>query len=128
MIDRDRERLRDLSTSLLRLHRLLLDRERLAYEERHGAIAPRELFGVVLNDAQFAWLRLLSALIARIDELVDADDAPAEADVQGALREAHRLLKSGDLGEFQEKYRAALQESPDVVMAHAAASKVLSQP
>ena len=125
MGDHERERLRDLSTSLMRLHRLLLDRERGLYEDRHGAIPARELFSLVLNDEQFAWLRSLSTLIAQIDEVVDADEAVAPETVQSAFREAHRLLKSGDPSDFRDRYHAALQDSPDIVMAHAGVSKVL---
>src|SRR5438309_2035153 len=121
----ERGRLRDLSTSLMRLHRLLLDRERGLYEDRHGAIPTRELFSLVLNDEQFAWLRSLSTLIAQIDEVVDADEAVAPETVQSAFREAHRLLKSGDPSDFRDRYHAALQDSPDIVMAHAGVSKVL---
>jgi hypothetical protein len=121
----ERGRLRDLSTNLMRLHRLLLDRERGLYEDRHGAIPTRELFSLVLNDEQFAWLRSLSTLIAQIDEVVDADEAVAPETVQSAFREAHRLLKSGDPSEFRDRYHAALQDSPDIVMAHAGVSKVL---
>jgi hypothetical protein len=121
----DRERLRDLSRRLLRLHRLLLDRERGLYEDRHGAIPSGELLGLVLNDEQFAWLRSLSTLIARIDEVVDADEAIAPATVQSAFRETRRLLKSGDPGEFRDRYHAALQDSADIVMAHADVSRVL---
>jgi len=79
----------------------------------------------VLNDEQFAWLRSLSTLIAQIDEVVDGDEAVAPETVQSAFREAHRLLKSGDPSEFRDRYHAALQESPDIVMAHAGVSKVL---
>jgi hypothetical protein len=125
MADHERGRLRDLSTSLMRLHRLLLDRERGLYEDRHGAIPSRELFSLVLNDEQFAWLRSLSTLIAQIDEVVDAEEAVAPETVQSAFREAHRLLKSGDPSEFRDRYHAALQDSPDIVMAHAGVSKVL---
>jgi len=121
----DRERLRDLSTRLVRLHRLLLDRERGLYEDRHGAIPSGELFGLVLNDEQFAWLRSLSMLIAQIDEVVDADEAIAPETMRSAFREAHRLLKSGEPGEFRDRYHAALQDSPDIVMAHADVSRVL---
>ena len=65
-MDPDRDRLRDLSERLLKLHRVLLDRERVAYETRHGSVAAGDLFRLVLDDPQFAWLRSLSALIARI--------------------------------------------------------------
>ena len=125
MGDHERGQLRVLSAGLMRLHRLLLDRERALYEDRHGAIPARELFSLVLNDEQFAWLRSLSTLIAQIDEVVDADEAVAPETVQSAFREAHRLLKSGDPSDFRDRYHAALQDSPDIVMAHAGVSKVL---
>jgi len=63
-VDQDRDRIRDLSARLLRLHGLLLDRERRAYEDRHGSVASRELLHLVLYDEQFSWLRLLSVMIA----------------------------------------------------------------
>jgi hypothetical protein len=125
-LDQDRDRLRDLSTRLLRLHGLLLDRERRAYEDRHGSVASYELFELVLYDAQFSWLRSLSAMIANLDALVDADEPISPDNVRSVFREAFVLLKSGEGGDFQEKYIVALQESPDVIMAHAAVSRVLS--
>ena len=123
-MDPARDRLRDLSSRLLRLHRTLLDGERHEYESRHGFVAPGDLFRLVLDDPQFAWLRSLSALIARIDEVVDGDDVLRSEDVEAAFREVYRLLKGGAGGEFQAKYRDALQRSPDVVMAHADVSKM----
>ena len=124
-MDSERERLRELSVRLLRLHRLLLDDERLTYETRHGVVAAGDLFRLVLDDPQFAWLRALSALIARIDDAVDAEDPLTPKDVDAAFREVHRLLKGGAGGAFQDKYHAALQRSADVVMAHADISKLL---
>lgn len=123
-MDPERDRLRDLSARLLRLHRVLLDRERLAYETRHGVVAAGDLFRLVLDDPQFAWLRALSALIARIDAAVDGEEALAPDDVEAAFREVYRLLKGGAGGEFQDKYHEALQRSPEVVMAHADVSKM----
>lgn len=121
----DRERLHDLSRRLLRLHKVLLERERHAYEQRHGSIPSGALLGLVLDDEAFAWLRSLSALIADIDAVVDTDELVAHEGAQRALREARRLLKSGEGGDFQDRYHVALQESPEVVMAHADVSRVL---
>lgn len=125
-MDQDRDRLRALSTRLLRLHGVLLDRERRAYEERHGSVASRELLHLVLHDEQFSWLRSLSMMIVKIDEVVDADEPIPPDSLRSAFREAYRLLKSGAGGDFQDKYNLALQDSPDVIMAHAAVSRVLS--
>ena len=121
----DRARLRDLSTRLIRLHKVLLDRERHAYEQRHGSIPSGELLRLVLHDEQFSWLRVLSAMIAEIDAIVDAEEPLEHENAQNVFREAYRLLKSGGAGAFQDKYHVALQESPDVVMAHADVSRVL---
>jgi len=120
-----RESLRTLSEHLTRLHRLLLDRQRLAYEARHGAVAPRDLFNLLLSDEAFTWLRPLSQMVARIDELVDAKGPVAEADARRLIQEAHALLKSDARDAFHDNYRDALQDSPDVVMAHAEVSKLL---
>ena len=125
-MNEDRDRLRDLSARLLSLHGILLDRERRTYEERHGAVASRELLHLLLHDEHFSWLRSLSSMIAKIDEVVDAHEPLPPESLQSAFREAHRLLKSGPGGAFQDKYHLALQDSPDVIMAHAAVSRVLS--
>jgi hypothetical protein len=92
---------------------------------RHGAVSAWELLQLLLHDEQFAWLRSLSSLMAEIDALVDADEPVAAADAQRLMRHAHGLLSSGDRGPFQDKYREALQESPDIVMAHAGVSGIL---
>jgi hypothetical protein len=127
-VDLDRARLRQLSSRLLGLHKILLDRERHAYEALHGAVSPADLLRLLLQDEEFAWLRPLSTMIARIDELVDAGEPMAMADARALSRETYRLLKSGDRGIFQDRYREALQASPDVVMAHAGVSAMLPLP
>jgi len=124
-VDHDRERLRELSARLMKLHRVLLDRERRRYEEWRGAIQSGELLHLVMTDPQFAWLRSLSAMIAQIDATVDADDPITEDRFASVLRGAYELLKSGGDSDFQLKYRDALQDSPDVVMAHAEVSRML---
>jgi hypothetical protein len=124
-VDHDRERLRDLSARLMKLHRALLDRERRRYEDRRGSIPSGELLQVVITDPQFAWLRSLSVMVAEIDATVDAGDPMTEETVARMFQGAYRLLKAGGDSEFQLKYLDALQDSPDVVMAHAEVSRVL---
>ena len=124
-MDDARFRLRDLSQRLLRLHGLLLNRERRAYEREHGALASRALLDLLLNDEGFAWLRSLSGMVARIDELVD-DDSPLPAElIERVFADTVHLLKSGEDTSFHAKYVDALQDSPEIVMAHAEVSKLL---
>ena len=100
-VELDRDRLREISRRLLRLHRILLDRERHAYETRHGAVSPGDLLRLLLHDEHFAWLRPLSMLIAQMDEAVDADEPIASADAQKMFGEVYGCLKSGDRGAFR---------------------------
>src|SRR2546422_7209894 len=124
-VDHDRERLRDLSARLMKLHRALLDRERRRYEDRRGSIPSGELLQVVITDPQFACLRSLSGMVAGIDATVDAGDPMTEETVARMFQGAYRLLKAGGDSEFQLKYLDALQDAPVVGMAHAEGSRLL---
>ena len=112
-------RLREVRHALLRLHKILLDDERGRYERRHGQVTGGELLQLVLNDAQFEWLRAISELIVRIDETFEADEPPTHADADELLAQTTRLLTpSESAAGFPGKYFAALQREPAAVLAH----------
>ena len=120
-------RLRETRLALLRLHKTLLDDEREAYERVHDRIENSyEVLRLVMHDPWFAWLHDLSELIVKIDETLDAEEPPAEADVDGVMHQARELTTPDENGgEFQQKYFRSLQRSPDAVLAHAETVKVL---
>ncbi|HQV47302.1 MAG TPA: hypothetical protein PL109_12760, partial [Nitrospira sp.] len=79
--DHMRTHLGNLSRSLLRLHKALLDSERVSYERVHGRIETNgAFFQLVLGDAWFAWLRPLSQLMVKIDELSEEKEIPDRAE------------------------------------------------
>lgn len=120
-------RMRELRTGLLRLHKALLDAERAAYERVHGQVSGGELLQLVINDEQFAWLRPVSELLVRIDEMLDADEPATAADAEALLAGGRALLKPSEAGGgFGQKYFAAIQQSPDVVLAHREVTRLLS--
>ena len=114
-----------LHAAALALHKALLDVVRAGYEREHGAVAsPHALLSLVLSHESFAWLRLLSALIVEIDELSETPDAD-ERDLSAARAAFEDLLtRSGD--RFAKPYAAALEASPDVVIAHVELERVLA--
>lgn len=69
------QRLSELRIKLLHLHKLLLDTERLTYEQVRGQVSRGELLQLVISHEQFAWLHRLSELIIQIDELLHADES-----------------------------------------------------
>jgi hypothetical protein len=117
--------LRDVRVSLLHLHHTLLDMERKSFERTHGRVNSGELLQLVLNHAQFAWLRIISTLVVQIDEMLDADEPASAADMISLISSARQLFTASDNKEFSHKYQAALQQEPDVVMAHSALMKLL---
>ena len=124
-VEETRDQLRALNIRVVRLHKVLLDRQHRAYERRHGPVAPTQLLQLLLHDEQFAWLRPLSGLMARIDEALDDDSEVSRAGVERLFRDVEALLRSDRDGTFETRYRDALQESPEVVMAHADVVKAL---
>jgi hypothetical protein len=120
-------RLRETRSALLHLHKTLLDDEREAYERVHDRIENSyEVLRLVMHDPWFAWLHDLSELIVKIDETLDAEEPPEQADVDGVMQQARELTTPDENGgEFQQKYFRALQRSPDAVLAHAETVKVI---
>jgi hypothetical protein len=109
----------DLRHSVLALHKALLDAQRIRYEREHGRISTSgEFLGLVLEHPSFAWLRTLSALIARIDEWTDGAESPA-----GELPELIEALRSliareGGHPTFGAPYWLIVNEVPAVLVEH----------
>ncbi len=120
LTDKTRQQLTQVRMALLRLHKTLLDFERDGYERSHDKIANSYAFlQLVMSDPWFAWLRQLSELIVEMDELLAAKETPKEATAAALVQQANLLLTPSETGsEFQKKYFTAMQQSPEVVLAH----------
>ena len=130
MSDASRDSLKHLRQGLLRLHKMLLDLERVGYERAHHRIGNSyEFLQLVLKDPWFDWLRRLSEVIVQIDEALDIRDMEQPAtdeDARELITRAKSLLSPAEEGtEFQKNYFLALQQSPDVVLLHSEIMKML---
>src|SRR3954471_15371837 len=96
----ERSQILTARNSLLALHKLLLELERVRYERANGRITDMfQLLNLTINDPAFAWLRPLSALIVQIDERMDDKDAGmTSAQVKAMQREIRELLTPSQLG------------------------------
>src|SRR4029077_582408 len=111
--------LKDIRQGLLRLHKTLLDWERTGYERVHGRQSSNALLDALLNDPQFAWLRPISQLIVRIDEMLEDKIPPENADLEAVLAHVRDLTSPNETGNaYEQRYYLALQEYPDAVFAH----------
>jgi len=135
----DPVRLVALRRALLDLHKALIDSERVVYERAHGRLTPAQFLEQLVGESEFSWLRPVSALILRADELISrARPAPVNRqrasprpeqlgeDIDRFLRDTRTLLASDDAPEeFRRRYHAVLQLDPEVVLRHGAALQLL---
>jgi hypothetical protein len=123
-----RQRLHTLRHQLLQQHKILLAIERAAYERAHeSAVSNAEMLRLVLHDDQFAWLRPLSVLIVRIDEILDLDEQALPAEAAGLWQQASALFKpDAEPGLFGRRYYEALQHSPELAAMHAQLRRLLA--
>lgn len=122
-----RQRLRDLRSRLLHLHKVLLDDTRAAYELDRGRVGSNaSLLQLVISDPWFAWLHSLSEMVVRIDETVEQGSPATQSDATALLDQVERLLTASESGDgFARRYYEALQRQPAVVLAHADVRRTL---
>jgi hypothetical protein len=123
------DHLRQIRSSLLSLHKALLDSEQAAYEQVNGPINSKgELFQLVVSDEWFNWLRPISQFIVKIDESLAAKEPITLNEAQELREQAHTLLHPAEVGtEPEERYYRAIQRDPDVAFMHAQIMALLKQ-
>src|SRR5215467_7941274 len=122
-----REKLVALRVTLLRLHKTLLDMERRDYERMNGHVSTGELFRLVLDHEQFAWLHNLSEFVVRIDETLASEEPVSPKDTHGAMMLAQKMFAPSESGDaFQKRYFDAIQRDPAVVIEHAELAKLFA--
>ncbi|MGB3534416.1 MAG: hypothetical protein WBA13_12985 [Microcoleaceae cyanobacterium] len=122
------QRLRQLRTGLLHLHKALLESEKQVYEQSHGQISSKgEFFRLVIGDDWFSWLRDFSQFIIQIDIALDEKE-PATLDTANKLlSEAKKLLSPAEQGTpQQQRYYQAIQRDPNIALMHAELSQLLT--
>jgi hypothetical protein len=122
-----REKLVALRVTLLRLHKTLLDMERRDYERVNGHVSTGELYRLVIDHEQFAWLHNLSEFVVRLDETLAGETPVTHADTYGAIVLARKMFAPSESGDaFQKRYFGAIQRDPAVVMEHAELARLFA--
>jgi hypothetical protein len=112
-------------SALLELHRELLQAQRIRTERFAGRMSASELLQAATEDLRFAWLQELSALLGALDQAISDENADA---AESAIARTRELLGPPDPGTaFGTRYLRALQDHPEVVMAHGALMAALAE-
>jgi len=125
----ERRLLTDLRRALLPLHKTLLEWERKTYEREHGRkMGAGELLQIIMTAPQFAWLHPISEVIVRIDQALDGEAPDTAVDVDAIIIQARRLVAPDQTEKpYAQRYLTALQEVPDVVVAHGKVTAILKE-
>lgn len=122
-----REKLIALRLALLNLHKTLINMERRDYEREHGYVNTGELFRLVVDHAQFAWLHNISEFVVRIDETLSAKEPVTVEYTSSAIAVARKMFVPTESGDaFQKKYFDAIQRDPAVVIDHAELARLFN--
>jgi len=119
----------ELRSALLELHKTLLDAQRIRYEREHGRIETSSAFlGIVLEHPAFAWLRQMSALIARLDEWLEEKDQAAPEELDNMVAALRGLIRAdGGHPKFSAPYWQIVNDVPEVLVAHVKLSRLLDK-
>ena len=104
---------------LLRLHRALLETERVRFEKVRGPIANNSAFlQLVINDPWFDWLRPMAQLVLLIDERTSDKKSPlGSAEAVSLFERARGLLRADPEGDaFQRLFAESVQTSPTLAV------------
>lgn len=124
-----RDRLGQISSALFKIHKLLLEDEFENRERSTGiSIPPTERLNILLNDPSVAWLRILSGLMAYVDEVYYQKEAILDRQIDEVLDKTRHLFALQDEQEFSYRYRQALASIPDLMVAHGHLKAALKQP
>jgi len=122
-----RKTLIELRLALLRVHKTMIEMERREYQKENGFVNSGELFRLVVDHPQFAWLHNISEFVVRIDETLSAKEPVTPEYTSSAISLARKMFvptQSGDA--FQKKYFDAIQTDPAVVIDHAELARIFA--
>lgn len=126
-LDSSFQRLRELRSVLLRLHKALLHSEKAVYEQFYGRIpSSGEFFRLVIEHDWFNWLRPMSQFIVQIDDVLNSKEPTTLGQVEELLEKARAMLQPSIEGNSAERrYYRAIQRDPDIALMHAEATRLL---
>ena len=123
-----RHHLLQVRSAFLRLHKALLDSERMLYEQFYGRIpSSGEFFRLVIGHEWFNWLRPMSQFIASVDETLSTKEPLTLERANELLEEARRInYLSEDGTPEQQRYYYAIQRDPNIAIMYVEVGQLLA--
>lgn len=110
----DRKDLNEISTLLIKIHKILIDGEFERVEKIRGKIDPLQKLNMLLHDEELAWLRHLSKLMSYVDEVLYQKEPLTEFSMREVHHAVHYLLFDLKEAEFAGKFNAGIAKHPEL--------------
>src|SRR5262245_45789720 len=122
-----KDRLLELRLKILQQHKIMMEFERREFEALFGSVNAGELLQLLINHAQFAWLRRMSEFVVMIDEtLADKEFPMTDQNATDYIAQARSLFDPENPDrEFAERYHAVVEDDPDAFLKHGEIKKLL---
>ncbi len=114
-----RERLGNISSAMMKIHKLLMENEMEAIEQAtNKTLPPAERLNALLNNPDLAWLRNMSQLMAFVDEIYFQKEAILERQMEEVEETVQNLFSLQNESVFTYRYRNSLGTIPDLMVQH----------
>ena len=88
-----KDRLLELRLKILQQHKIMMEFERREFEALFGRVNAGELLQLLINHAQFAWLRRMSEFVVLVDEtLADKEFPMTDQNAEDYIAQARALF------------------------------------
>lgn len=110
-------KLKNISTILAVIHKSLLESEIESLEKSQGSeLSPGTRLQILINDPDFAWLRLLSQLISSVDGVIFQKTPITDPQLQDLIKQTTELLIDHKNPEFTEHFIPICRTFPDLIV------------
>jgi hypothetical protein len=124
-----RENVGKISAAMMKIHKLLMENEMEARElATNKVIPPTERLNALLNDPELAWLRVMSQLMAYVDEIYFQKEPVLERQLTEIEEKVNALFSLQNESEFAYRYRSRLSTVPDLMLEHGLLKLTLRKP
>jgi hypothetical protein len=123
-----KDRLLELRLKILQQHKIMMEFERREFEALFGKVNAGELLQLLINHAQFAWLRRMSEFVVLVDETIADKEFPLTGqNAEDYITQARAIFdpENPDL-EFRERYQAIVEDDPEAFVKHGEIKKLLN--
>ena len=110
-------KLKNISSLLAVIHKSLLESEIESLEKAQGSeLSPGTRLQILINDPDFAWLRLLSQLISAVDGVIFQKVPITDIQLQDLVKQTNELLIDHKNPEFTDRFVPICRTFPDLIV------------